>query len=58
MPQLASLGCSSIGIVWSDLGAAQQAPVFGFSNFCKAKAKQRGALGPQMSMFITARTGS
>jgi hypothetical protein len=46
MPQLALLGCSSIGIVWSDLGAAQPAPVFGFSNFCKAKDKECGARNP------------
>jgi DNA-binding XRE family transcriptional regulator len=42
-PQLASLGCSSIGNVWSDLGTAQQAPAFGLSNFCKAKDKERRA---------------
>jgi hypothetical protein len=42
-PQLASLGCSSIGNVWSDLGTAQQAPAFGLSNFCKANANRRRA---------------
>jgi hypothetical protein len=43
MPQLASLGCSSIGNVWSDLGAAQQAPAFSLSNFCTEKANLRVA---------------
>jgi hypothetical protein len=42
------LGCSSIGNVWSDFGAAQQAPAFALSNFCKAKDNRRGAPGPQM----------
>jgi hypothetical protein len=40
------LGCSSIGNVWSDLGAAQQAPAFSLSNFCKGKAKRRRAPNP------------